>query len=91
MNDFDIQLGKSLRQKREEVGLTQAELSARSGVSRVTINQIENGRQSPRIETFATICAALGTGIDELVPQIQDATVESGLQRFFQLAVEGVP
>ena len=46
-----MDLGEKVRQRREELGMTQEELSLKMGYkSRASINKIENGRQvSPKI------------------------------------------
>lgn len=46
---------------RTALGLSQANLAARAGVSRATVNMIENGTCDPRISTIATLAAALST------------------------------
>lgn len=59
---------KQLRSAREAVGLTQAELAIKSGVSQQTISLLElDARNYPRIDTAAKLAAALGCTIDELV------------------------
>lgn len=41
-------------------GLTQAELARRMNYSRTMISTIANGRNVPRIDTVAKLCAELG-------------------------------
>lgn len=41
-------------------GLTQAELARRMNYSRTMISTIANGRNVPRIDTAAKLCAELG-------------------------------
>lgn len=52
-----------IRKTRKEKGLTQEELSARSGVPRVTIAQIETGKRNATIETLQLIARAMGKKI----------------------------
>ena len=52
-----------LAQRREELGLTQRQLSERSGISTQTISNIEQGRyKTERLEwtQFVRLCRALG-------------------------------
>jgi transcriptional regulator with XRE-family HTH domain len=56
-----------LHQLREDHFLTQGELAERSGVSRQTINRIEQGEIEPRFRTIRQIAAALGVEPRELV------------------------
>ena len=54
---------KSLRQ---ELGLSQAELAKRVGVSRQTINMIENGGYNPTIELCIKLCRELGVTLNDI-------------------------
>ena len=55
-----VQLGCELNQRRRDLGISQAEVSRRSGVSRTMINMIENGRTTnPTIGTLNKIAKAL--------------------------------
>jgi len=52
-------LGDELRKARMEAGLTQEALAARANLSREFISIIENGRQSPSVDTLVDICVVL--------------------------------
>ena len=56
-----------LREVRESNFLTQGELAERSGVSRQTINRIEQGEIEPRFRTIRQLATALGVEPRELV------------------------
>ncbi|MBI4492177.1 MAG: helix-turn-helix transcriptional regulator [Chloroflexi bacterium] len=59
-----------LRQVRESQFLTQQELAARSGVSRVTIARLESGEVDARFSTIKKLAEALGVlPQDLLAPQ----------------------
>ena len=63
----DRSLENRLRHFREELGLTQGELSVKSGVSRVTINGIENGKvRVAKTDTLTKIADALGHTVTEI-------------------------
>ena len=53
-------IGSRIRGLREVAGMTQVELSSRSGIGRVTLVRIENGEQSPRYETLIALSRSLG-------------------------------
>lgn len=56
-----------LRVFREKNELSQTELSEKSGVSRVTINQLENGKlQVCKTDTLTKIADALGKTVSEV-------------------------
>lgn len=56
-----------LRVFRDHRELTQAQLSKRSGVSRVQIADIESGRRNGSIATMGKLAKALNLTIDDLV------------------------
>ena len=53
------QLAAQLRRLRKERGLSQAELSARSGLRQELISRIEHGHAGVRIEAIFALLAAL--------------------------------
>lgn len=59
-------LGNRLRQLRTERGLTQATLADAVGVSRKTINTVENGVFVPSVLLALLIARALGTTTEEI-------------------------
>ncbi len=59
-----------IREKRKEAGLSQEELASRCGVSRQTINAIENNKYDPTLSLAFALARELGTTVDELfIPQ----------------------
>ena len=61
-------MSKNLKLKtaRAERDMTQKALADAAGVSRQTINAIEQGEYNPTIKLCLTICRALGKTLDEL-------------------------
>ena len=57
---------EKMKQTRLERQLSQAELARRVGVSRRTVNMIENGDYNPTIALCIRICRELGKTLDEL-------------------------
>ncbi len=59
---------KTLNQLRERKGLTQDQLAAKVGVTRVYITQLETGaRANPSIPVLKRLAQALGVALDDLV------------------------
>ena len=59
-----------IREKRKEAGLSQEELARRCGVSRQTINAIENNKYDPTLSLAFALARELDTTVDELfIPQ----------------------
>lgn len=62
----DILPNDKMKQRRSECGLSQSELAKRVGVSRQTINMIENGGYNPTVELCIRICKELSVTLDYL-------------------------
>ncbi len=56
----------SLRQAREQAGLTQAELAERAGVSRQLVGGVEAGRHVPSVDAAIGLARALGVSVEDL-------------------------
>lgn len=60
-------MGYKIKELREEIGMTQAELSIKSGVSRTIINGLETGRTTTTTtDTLKKIAAALDKKVSEI-------------------------
>lgn len=55
-----------IRTRRKELGLSQEELAKQCGVSRQTINAIENNKYDPTLTLAFHLAGVLGTTVDEL-------------------------
>jgi molybdate-binding protein/DNA-binding XRE family transcriptional regulator len=60
------ELANTLRARRTNAGLSQAELSARVGASRQALSAIESGRQVPSTKLALELARALRCSVDEL-------------------------
>ena len=65
-------LGTRLKEARTAAGLTQAELADRIGVSRKTVNTIENGVFVPSTVLALKLAGALGTTVEALFFLLDD-------------------
>lgn len=60
-------MGYKIRERREELRMTQDELAQKSGVSRQTISSIETGKyDNVLVGTLAAIASALDTTVDKI-------------------------
>lgn len=62
----------SIRLRREEAGVTQADLARRIGVTRQTLIAIEQGKYSPTLELAFQLARAFEVGIDDLFKYPED-------------------
>ena len=62
----DRRLVNTLREARTRLGLTQAELAFRVGVSRKTVNTVENGVFVPSVALALALSAILDTPVETL-------------------------
>lgn len=59
-------LGKAIKQRRRELGLSQEELGQRADIHMTWISHIESGRNNPAWGSVRRIAAALGLRVSEL-------------------------
>lgn len=62
----DPRLVVKLKAARTAAGLTQQELADRAGLSRKTVNTVENGVFTPSVLVALTLAQALGVPLDAL-------------------------
>lgn len=59
--------GQAIRIARDQAGLTQQDLSEKSGVHVVTLSRIERGTAEPRLLTMEQLAHALSTTLSEMI------------------------
>ena len=60
-------MGYKIKERREELRMTQEELAQKSGVSRQTISSLETGKyDNVLVGTLAAIAVALDTTVDKI-------------------------
>lgn len=64
-------LGDNLREARERLGLTQEQVSDRSGVQAGEVSRIERGKRDPKVSTLEKLAAAVEVEPAELLRQRQ--------------------
>ena len=68
MRELDYtKMGMRIRQLRKAKGWSQDALAKKCGISMSFLGHIERGSRIMSLETFVSICGALGTGADELL------------------------
>lgn len=73
----DNRLGKRIRKLRESKGLSQQEVARRIGTTQSAIARIEAGGNSPRVDTLASLAAALEVDVATLVGSIRTGSTST--------------
>lgn len=63
-----IEVGSLIRKWRENIGMTQLELSEKAGLGEKTISRLEIGKSNMRIDTLFTLADALGITPNDMAP-----------------------
>jgi transcriptional regulator with XRE-family HTH domain len=85
-SNADIVAGELVARIRRQSGLSQTELSHRSGVDRSALNAYEHGRRQPSVAALVRIAAAAGLALD-LVPA-RNAAAEEHAGRVLAQVIE---
>ncbi len=67
MVNINKALGERIRKIRKEKDITQEELAWRAEMDFSFLNEIENGKGNPSIETIAKIAKGLGVKVQNLI------------------------
>lgn len=63
----NMTIGKRVRARREEIGISQTELALMTKLSQSCISELENGKYSPTAVTLMKISQALRTTVGDLI------------------------
>jgi transcriptional regulator with XRE-family HTH domain len=66
-DDELAELGRRVRKRRKELGLTQEKLAEKAGMHRTYISKIENGRQNIASRNLMRLAAALDLDASDLI------------------------
>lgn len=65
-----MRLGRRLRQLRHEKGWTQIDLAEISGIGRVHISELENGKREAGLMTLEMLAISFGMSVSELLTDV---------------------
>ena len=72
IDEFYKVIGQAIRERREEIGMTQAELAQLVSMSRPSIINIEQGGQALQLHQFVELAEALQySSYTDLLPEIE--------------------
>lgn len=80
-----MDLGKKIRAHRDELGLTQAELADKLGLTYSSVSQWESGRATPRTPILRQLADLFGTTVADLMGEDAAETAISGTSRMVPL------
>jgi transcriptional regulator with XRE-family HTH domain len=73
-----VGLGEAIRDRRDELGVSQERLGLDSGVHRNYIGGIERAERRPTIATVATLAVTLGIRPSELIARAEKQAEQQG-------------
>ncbi len=71
---IDSRIGKRIKQRREELGLTQEQFAEKAGLTTNYISTVERGASFPRCEKLITILNTLETSADAIFCDVLNAS-----------------
>lgn len=80
-----MDLGKKIRAHRDELGLTQAELADKLGLTYSSVSQWESGRATPRTPILRQLADLFGTTVADLMGEDTSEAAISGTSRMVPL------
>ncbi len=75
--NMDVKVRTQVRAMRQSAGLSQAELGARLGVSRQTINAIETGKYTPSLPLALLAARFFRTSVEDLFQLTDEETADA--------------
>ncbi len=67
LNDLSKNFGKKIKIERIKQDISQEKLAELAQIHRTTLGQIENGKNSPTLDTIAKIALALNLSLSEIL------------------------
>ena len=85
-----MNLGKKIKQMRNQKGLTQEELADRCELTKGYISQLENNLNSPSIATLTDILSALGSNLAEFFREETEEKIVFSKSEYIEKDADGV-
>ncbi len=79
-----MNVGATIKNVRQQRGLSQGDLEKRTGLMRCYISRVENGHTVPSIETLSRIAQALELQLTDLLPDGSPPPNELSEQQFLE-------
>ncbi|MDD3360116.1 MAG: XRE family transcriptional regulator [Hespellia sp.] len=82
--NLDSRIGQKIRNLRNQNGLTQDELAARTELTKGFISQLERGQTAPSVSTLADIVECLGTNLSDFFRDTKDTQIVYRHEDYFE-------
>lgn len=82
--NLDSKIGQKIRNLRNQNGLTQDELAARTELTKGFISQLERGQTAPSVSTLADIVECLGTNLSDFFLETEDTQIVYKQEDYFE-------
>lgn len=84
MVNLDSRIGQKIRNLRNQNGLTQDELAARTELTKGFISQLERGQTAPSVSTLADIVECLGSNLSDFFRNTDDTQIVYPKEEYFE-------
>ncbi len=86
---MDIDIGRKIQKKRQQLGISQCELAKQAGIAQSTLSYIEKNKKRPHFDTMSAICRVLGITVLDLLTFEEQPSV----RKFFEetIAAHSIP
>lgn len=68
-----VRFGARLKERRQELGLTQPQLSDQTGITAAYISTIENGKANPTLDMMVKLAKVVGLEVWDMIRPAPDA------------------
>ncbi len=74
-----VKFGQMIKKKREKRGISQEKLAKELNLSRISINNYEQGKQAPNLDTVMKIALYLKIHLNDLAQAVDESSLERAL------------
>ena len=85
-----VDIGGKIKRIRKSKGMSQSELSKKSGVAQSTLSYLERGNKHPQFDTLAAICKGLGVSVFELLSYGESQSSKNMFEEQYKAASLGL-
>lgn len=76
-----IQFGQMIKKNREKKGISQEKLARELKLSRISINNYEQGKQAPNLDTAIKIALYLNFHLNDLTQAVNESSLDCALNK----------